>query len=402
MKYTGERQVSAELDGIRSDHLARYQYVTDRLSKDSVVIDVGCGIGYGSNIMAQNAASVYSIDIDEESIAYAKKNWSRKNIIFDNKDILRANLRDSISPVDVVTAFEVVEHVVCDEGIFSAARSILKPGGMLYISVPNEEVVPHTVLLNPHHIKHYHLDEISGLLTKNGFVVEEVSYQNDSGFTEREKEKKFIIISARSEASFDAPPVDMLKVVSDSNTFIIDRANEIRILQKKVRAMSFREGEIKNGVGRFVEEGGVSLLVEYYKAKEAHLKDLTIASDSSEELKLLRKENFSLSQNSKTMQELLQGKEKINERLSARLDLQSEALKRIKSLADSNTDKKVENINKQLTKAEQRSKRYKSQWLESQSRLTPSMGGLVRNRFFIPYVIKAIYNTITAKISRTD
>jgi hypothetical protein len=51
MKH-GERQVSPTIDGIRKDHVERYQFVAKRLAKGSRVVDFSCGVGYGSRILA--------------------------------------------------------------------------------------------------------------------------------------------------------------------------------------------------------------------------------------------------------------------------------------------------------------------------------------------------------------
>ena len=53
----GERQVAPTLDGFREDHLARYHFAAQRLAGKKVV-DAGCGVGYGSFILAEAGCNV--------------------------------------------------------------------------------------------------------------------------------------------------------------------------------------------------------------------------------------------------------------------------------------------------------------------------------------------------------
>lgn len=81
------------------------------------IVDVGCGIGVGSNILSQEADFVWGIDKNVNSVNFAKEAFTRvKNNIyyssqlsFDNIDIVSDN-RDFMK-FEVVVAIEVIEHI---------------------------------------------------------------------------------------------------------------------------------------------------------------------------------------------------------------------------------------------------------------------------------------------------
>ena len=81
------------------------------------IVDVGCGIGAGSNVLSEEADFVWGIDKNEKSVAFAKEAFTRNKgreyysaqVSFDCIDIMNLN-RDTMK-FDLVTLIEVVEHV---------------------------------------------------------------------------------------------------------------------------------------------------------------------------------------------------------------------------------------------------------------------------------------------------
>ena len=59
---SNERQVAPTLDGIRRDHVARYEWAARQLAPESVVLDAACGVGYGSRVMADAGMTVRGTD----------------------------------------------------------------------------------------------------------------------------------------------------------------------------------------------------------------------------------------------------------------------------------------------------------------------------------------------------
>lgn len=157
---SGERQVAPTLNGIRADHRARYEWAASVLKPGSFVIDVGCGIGYGSWILADAGLKVYAIDVDRETIAYASEHYAHPNIQFVACDIAGLNL----PAADAAVCFEMIEHVADPLPMLRQLRNAVPT---LLASVPNEELFPFDGYAFHH--RHYTREEFERLLRDAGF-----------------------------------------------------------------------------------------------------------------------------------------------------------------------------------------------------------------------------------------
>ncbi|HEY0433333.1 MAG TPA: class I SAM-dependent methyltransferase, partial [Chitinophagaceae bacterium] len=112
MDFTGERFVPLEQllnDEIAFEHLHRY-HSASLLTKDKNVVDIACGEGYGSAILAPTAKQVTGIDISEEVIAHARKTYGNTpNLRFKVGTAEAIPVPDHT--IDVVVAFETIEHL---------------------------------------------------------------------------------------------------------------------------------------------------------------------------------------------------------------------------------------------------------------------------------------------------
>lgn len=166
MKFTGERFVPDKNGVLALQHYHRYEFVNQIIAlKDKVVLDIACGEGYGSLILGRNAKKVYGVDISDESISHAKKNYSSENIDFLIGDAAKIPLKDN--SVDVVVSFETIEHHDKHHEMLSEIKRVLKHNeGILIISSPDklfyEENYPDSK--NEFHIKELYKDEFFQLL----------------------------------------------------------------------------------------------------------------------------------------------------------------------------------------------------------------------------------------------
>ena len=122
-------------------HESRYNWVISRYDlTEKIVLDFGCGSGYGAHYLAKKAKIVYGIDYSPTAIKYAKAKYSSKNLNFFVAD---ACLQEDISrivdknSVDIVCSFDVSEHL---EKYFDYIQNIcllLKEDGLLLIGCPN-------------------------------------------------------------------------------------------------------------------------------------------------------------------------------------------------------------------------------------------------------------------------
>ena len=83
MQFTGERveEKQWKFDLRFADHLARYD-LAKPLCQGKVVLDIACGTGYGTSILAQVAQTIDGVDIDKDAVELAKKTYIKPNLTY--------------------------------------------------------------------------------------------------------------------------------------------------------------------------------------------------------------------------------------------------------------------------------------------------------------------------------
>ena len=175
----GERQVAPTLDGIRPDHIGRYRFAATHIPPAARILDLACGIGYGACIMARETAckSITAVDINRETIAYARKHYASPKIDYIQGDCLDVDLPTSY--YDLVVSLETLEHVNEDRQLLERFFRLVKPGCKLILSSPNQLIKPYSPATFPFHVRHYEPDVLSDLLRRVGFNIEEVYSQHN-------------------------------------------------------------------------------------------------------------------------------------------------------------------------------------------------------------------------------
>jgi len=160
MEFTGERVVPDAMDWddpILIQHLARYGFATAYATHKDV-LDVCCGTGYGSAMMASVAHSVTGFDISHEAIAYAVCRYPYPNTTFTSADVFDWVPR---AEYDVAVCFEALEHVEDGERFIEVVHGALtKPNSSLVLSIP----APRMCETNPFHKRCYTQEELEALL----------------------------------------------------------------------------------------------------------------------------------------------------------------------------------------------------------------------------------------------
>jgi len=165
MEFTGERFLPHLSGVIELEHVHRYVYSMPFVEgKD--VLDIACGEGYGSALLARKAATVVGIDIDDESISNAQESYSAQSSLrFSIGSLLSIPVPDS--SIDVITCFESIEHVTDHDQVMNEFKRILKPDGMLLLSTPNKFVYSDlTGYKNPFHPRELYQSEFETLLSR--------------------------------------------------------------------------------------------------------------------------------------------------------------------------------------------------------------------------------------------
>ena len=145
------------------------------MSHKGTILDLGCFCGTFLHVAAERGWATYGIEPLVGLAIYARAKFGL-NVITDT-------LRDDSFPpefFDVVTAFQVFEHLPDPAGELTRLWRILKPGGLVVIEVPNIDTV-WVRLLGKYH-RHFVADHLfffspatlSAMLRKNGFEVVQV------------------------------------------------------------------------------------------------------------------------------------------------------------------------------------------------------------------------------------
>ncbi len=141
-------------------HLAVYEWIGARVSGLDVV-DMACGEGYGSDVLAHTAASVIGVDANPEAHEHARCRYRRENLRFarDLVETFRA-------PADAVVFLQTIEHVQDPAAVLEHFRSLVGERGAVYISTPNVlTLAPPGAERsdNPWHVKEYRAAEFHDL-----------------------------------------------------------------------------------------------------------------------------------------------------------------------------------------------------------------------------------------------
>lgn len=162
--FTGERMIPSLNKGFTFyfEHLLRYTFA-GQFVKNKSILDLGCGSGYGSYLLKiAGANTVLGIDIDHETISYAKEQYKRKGVTFREGDVTKNNLQPS--SFDVVVSFEVIEHIKEHDTFIKSIKSCLVKNGVLCISTPNKKT--YSSNNNPFHLMELDPSEFKSLLKK--------------------------------------------------------------------------------------------------------------------------------------------------------------------------------------------------------------------------------------------
>jgi SAM-dependent methyltransferase len=153
-----ERVVPGEVaDRTVAQHVARYSWAMDRCAGRRVV-ELGCGSGYGTNLLSWVAAEVVGIDLDAEAVRRARAEYPGAR--FEAGDITD---EASVPAGDVGVCFEVLEHVSEPERVL---RTALRRFPRLLLSFPNPLL--NGSHLNPHHRNDWPLRTLRRELARAG------------------------------------------------------------------------------------------------------------------------------------------------------------------------------------------------------------------------------------------
>ncbi len=160
--FTGERFMPEVRGPIWYEHWHRYAAVAP-LAAGKRVLDAACGEGYGSYLLAYDAADVVGVDIAPDAIAHAGERYTRPNLRFVAGSVTALPLPSA--SVDLIVSFETIEHLREQEQMLVEFRRVLAADGVLVISSPNRPVYNEGAGIENHfHVRELDRAELAAVL----------------------------------------------------------------------------------------------------------------------------------------------------------------------------------------------------------------------------------------------
>jgi len=245
MEFTGERFIPGTRGEIWVEHWHRYHFAA-RWVEGREVLDVACGEGYGTALLAaRNARRVTGVDLSPQAIAHARATYgSVPNTEFVEASCTRMPFADG--SFDLVVSFETLEHIDAQREFVEEVGRVLKPDGVFLLSCPNKlEYSDKRHFENEFHVKELYREELASLLSAR-FPALQWYGQRPSFFSviapegnaaaagdlrevaeadPARAERKlahplyFLLAASRSQAALDALP-PLLSVLSDRDDWV--------------------------------------------------------------------------------------------------------------------------------------------------------------------------------------
>ena len=159
LELTGERtlpDVPAENYWFRR-HLAVYEWIAER-SAGLELVDMACGEGYGTDVLARRAQRVTGVDANPDAYEHARAKYTRPGVRF-----VRDLIETYVQPCDAVVFLQTIEHVKQPEQVLSHFKAMAPT---VYVSTPNVlTLAPEGADKsdNPWHLREYRAREFRAL-----------------------------------------------------------------------------------------------------------------------------------------------------------------------------------------------------------------------------------------------
>lgn len=143
------------------------------------ILDLGCHGGMITGAISRFAktSNVYGLDISENAIRYARKKYPHiKFKVYD----LNKNIPCLDKVFDLITCFDVLEHIINPTALVEEIKRVLKKDGSVIVEIPNETLLFKFIWLvwtnlkgrvwKNTHVNHFAVKDLENLFERNGFV----------------------------------------------------------------------------------------------------------------------------------------------------------------------------------------------------------------------------------------
>jgi SAM-dependent methyltransferase len=164
--------------------IGRYQRdkvrLVRRFRSGGQVLDIGCGAGYFLHEASEAGFEAEGLEFSREAAAFGRSHW---NLRIAEGDVLSALFEDG--SFDIITLWQVLEHLPRVPDALERVRALLRPGGLLVVAVPNLGSWQARIFRGrwyhldvPRHQYHFDPSSLRSLLERRGFRVKGVDHRS--------------------------------------------------------------------------------------------------------------------------------------------------------------------------------------------------------------------------------
>jgi SAM-dependent methyltransferase len=162
-------------------HKEFLKFFKNQNNQGKKLLDLGCGTGEFLNAVQELGFEVWGVDFDRNTIEYAKSSYNLKNVYAES--IEEFSLRKSLPKFDVITFFEVIEHIDDIPNFFHFVTEVGKEGAYIALSTPNRNRKnpdnPRSGDYPPIHLTRWNIDSLNNILRLHHINIEKYKYGNE-------------------------------------------------------------------------------------------------------------------------------------------------------------------------------------------------------------------------------
>jgi ubiquinone/menaquinone biosynthesis C-methylase UbiE len=216
--WTGERLETFIQNESTIEHLHRYAIAME-LAIGKCVLDIACGEGYGTALLAQKAKHATGMDINKSIIEKATEKYRKNNIRFEMATAEKIPVLDN--SYDMVVSFETLEHVDDQETMLKEIKRVLKPAGILLLSTPEKKnYSDKTGYQNPFHKIELYRPELEEMLkplfTQVKIYAQQIAHASIITGTNSSALERYSGKYEKIEKNIEVEPLYLLALAADS------------------------------------------------------------------------------------------------------------------------------------------------------------------------------------------
>ena len=219
-------ELNAHYEGYgRADYLSpitikRYHELLDKMEKyrkTNRLLDVGCGIGYFLEVAKERGWEVYGTEFTDKAVEICEaKGINMQQGVLDPKHY-------DAESFDVITSFEVIEHINNPQPELANFHSLLRKGGLVYATTPNFNSLlryrlkgAYNNICYPEHLSYYTPATLKKVFNSAGFKALSIEATGISITRLRQGTGKTEVTNAISQQSED----EQLRVAMEEKTYL--------------------------------------------------------------------------------------------------------------------------------------------------------------------------------------